>query len=246
MVRWRRRTPRATSPVTTHRAGPRSVARASRACRATPAPPRTTPRKPPAVRWASTTACMPCAPRHPAPVRARWSTAARRAPRGASRALRARALPGGRDRQGRRRRCARLVEDVRQRKIHQRHHCQLLADLLPLCALFRGQRARAGVGARAKGRAGAGANEAVAAGCGVGVAGICHPLKTPYRDGRTHVVFEPPLACGGDAPGWGRGRRGIARPEKSAIERHVAMSREQRLKRVCMLHIHVPHPCVAT
>ncbi|MBK9665550.1 MAG: transposase [Gammaproteobacteria bacterium] len=87
-------------------------------------------------------------------------------------------------------------------------------------------------------------------------------LKTPYRDGTTHVVFEPldfiaRLAAlvprprvnltryhGVLAPNhrWraevtpsGRGRRkgkGTAQPERSAIERHAAMSWAQRLKRV--------------
>ena len=91
---------------------------------------------------------------------------------------------------------------------------------------------------------------------------VVYLLKTPYRDGTTHVVFEPldfiaRLAAlvprprvnltryhGVLAPNhrWraevtpsGRGRRkgkGTAQPERSAIERHAAMSWAQRLKRV--------------
>ena len=91
---------------------------------------------------------------------------------------------------------------------------------------------------------------------------VVYLLKTPYRDGTTHVVFEPPdfiarLAAlvprprvnltryhGVLAPNhrWraevtpaGRGRRkgkGSAPPEKSAIERHAAMTWARRLKRV--------------
>ncbi|MBK7168256.1 MAG: transposase [Gammaproteobacteria bacterium] len=91
---------------------------------------------------------------------------------------------------------------------------------------------------------------------------VVYLLKTPYRDGTTHVVFEPldfiaRLAAlvprprvnltryhGVLAPNhrWraevtpsGRGaggREGTAQPERSAIERHAAMSWAQRLKRV--------------
>jgi hypothetical protein len=91
---------------------------------------------------------------------------------------------------------------------------------------------------------------------------VVYLLKTPYRDGTTHVVFEPldfiaRLAAlvprprvnltryhGVLAPnhrwraevtpsGRGRGRRtGTAQPERSAIERHAAMTWAQRLRRV--------------
>jgi hypothetical protein len=90
---------------------------------------------------------------------------------------------------------------------------------------------------------------------------VVYLLKTPYRDGTTHVVFEPldfiaRLAAlvprprvnltryhGVLAPnhrwraevtpaGRGRGRRETAQPERSAIERHAAMTWAQRLKRV--------------
>ena len=91
---------------------------------------------------------------------------------------------------------------------------------------------------------------------------VVYLLKTPYRDGTTHVVFEPldfiaRLAAlvprprvnltryhGVLAPNhrWraevtpsGRGRRkgtGTEQPERSAIERHAAMTWARRLKRV--------------
>ena len=91
---------------------------------------------------------------------------------------------------------------------------------------------------------------------------VVYLLKTPYRDGTTHVVFEPldfiaRLAAlvprprvnltryhGVLAPnhrwraevtpsGRGRGKgRASAQPERSAIERHAAMTWAQRLKRV--------------
>ena len=90
---------------------------------------------------------------------------------------------------------------------------------------------------------------------------VVYLLKTPYRDGTTHMVFEPldfiaRLAAlvprprvnltryhGVLAPnhrwraevtpaGRGRGSRGTAQPERSAIERHAAMTWAQRLKRV--------------
>lgn len=90
---------------------------------------------------------------------------------------------------------------------------------------------------------------------------VVYLLKTPYRDGTTHVVFEPldfiaRLAALVPRPranltryhdvlapnhrwraavtpaGRGRGKRVAAQPEKSTIERHVAMSWAQRLKRV--------------
>jgi hypothetical protein len=89
---------------------------------------------------------------------------------------------------------------------------------------------------------------------------VVYLLKTPYRDGTTHVVFEPldfiaRLAAlvprprlnltryhGVLAPnhrwraevtpaGRGRGKSGTAQTEKSAIGRHAAMSWAQRLKR---------------
>lgn len=89
---------------------------------------------------------------------------------------------------------------------------------------------------------------------------VVYLLKTPYQDGTTHVVFEPldfmarraaliprprvNLTCyhGVLAPNhrWradvtpaGRGRQSrTAQPERSAIERHAAMTWAQRLKRV--------------
>jgi hypothetical protein len=90
---------------------------------------------------------------------------------------------------------------------------------------------------------------------------VVYLLKTPYRDGTTHVVLEPldflaRLAAlvprprvnltryhGVLAPNhrWraevtpsGRGRkagRGAAQPERSSIERHAAMTWARRLKR---------------
>ena len=92
-------------------------------------------------------------------------------------------------------------------------------------------------------------------------------LKTPYRDGTTHLIFEPldfiaRLAAlvprprvnltryhGVLAPNhrWraevtpsGRGRRkgkGTAQPERPAIERHAAMTWAQRLKRVFGINV---------
>ena len=91
---------------------------------------------------------------------------------------------------------------------------------------------------------------------------VVYLLKTPYRDGTTHIVFEPldfiarlvalvprprvnlTRYHGVLAPnhrwraevtpsGRGRGKgRGAAQPERSAIERHAAMRWAQRLKRV--------------
>jgi hypothetical protein len=96
---------------------------------------------------------------------------------------------------------------------------------------------------------------------------VVYLLKTPYRDGTTHVVFEPldfiaRLAAlvprprvnltryhGVLAPnhrwraqvapsGRGNGRRqGSAQPERSAIERHAAMTWAQRLKRVFSIDV---------
>ena len=96
---------------------------------------------------------------------------------------------------------------------------------------------------------------------------VVYLLKTPYRDGTTHVIFEPldfvaRLAAlvprprvnltryhGVLAPNhrWraqvtpaGRGRRkgkGTAQPERRAIERHAAMTWAQRLKRVFSIDV---------
>ena len=104
---------------------------------------------------------------------------------------------------------------------------------------------------------------------------VVYLLKTPYRDGTTHVVFEPldfiaRLAAlvprprvnlthyhGVLAPNhrWraqvtpsGRGRskgKGTAEPERSAIKRHAAMTWAQRLKRVFNIDVETCVRCGA-
>ncbi|MBK9667575.1 MAG: hypothetical protein IPO61_17855 [Gammaproteobacteria bacterium] len=62
---------------------------------------------------------------------------------------------------------------------------------------------------------------------------------------RYHGVLAPNHRWRAEVTPSGRGRktgRGIAKPERSAIEPHAAMTWARRLRRVCMRHIRVPHP----
>jgi len=64
---------------------------------------------------------------------------------------------------------------------------------------------------------------------------VRYTLKTPYRDGTTHIVLEP-LDLMATPAGRGRGRGRKPQTEEGADKpvtpRHVAMSWAQRLKRV--------------
>jgi hypothetical protein len=77
-------------------------------------------------------------------------------------------------------------------------------------------------------------------------------LKTPYRDGTTHVVLEPldlmaRLAALVPPPRRGRGAKpSPVEPGKPPTPRHVAMSWAQRLKRVFGIEIDTCQRCGGT
>jgi hypothetical protein len=52
---------------------------------------------------------------------------------------------------------------------------------------------------------------------------VRHELKTPYRDGTTHVIFDPVYFIA---------KLAADQDEKTPAQRHVAMTWAQRLKRV--------------
>ncbi len=72
---------------------------------------------------------------------------------------------------------------------------------------------------------------------------VRYTLKTPYRDGTTHVIFAPHSALRAQITPAGRGSGKPAVAHQSPAERHRAMTWAQRLKRVFKLDLQSCEGC---